>query len=354
MNYSTAKRFVLAASAIGALSIAGGVPAKADSVSDFFHNRTITVVVPAGPAGSFHLIAQLVARHLGEHIPGHPTLITQNRPGAGGITASNYMAQAAPRDGTVIAEMNPGTVIMPLLREVKFDPRQFPWLGVFTVRTYTIGVWHTVKYSTLDELRKHQVIMGSSGVGSLNYQFPLLMNVVLGTKFKVITGYKGGGAINLAMERGEVQGRGNFYSGYTAAKPTWLRDGLVRLLFTLGPRRPEVAKVPRLRPLFPKGEARQMYDLLEVAFNIGQAFHLPPGVPHARVVALQNAFQAMLKDPALIADTKKHHLPLMSRDAQYAQKVVDDAFKTPPEIARKLAHILGMDQSTHMAKKKKS
>lgn len=342
MSYSTSKRLFFAASAIAMLSIAGTAPAKADSVSDFFHNRDVTVVVPAGPGGSFFLIAQIVARHLGKYIPGHPTLVTQNRPGAGGITASNYMAQAAPRDGSVIAEMNPGTVIMPLLRKVKFDPRKFNWLGVFTVRTYTIGVWHTVKYTTLDELRKHQVIMGSTGVGSLNYQFPILMNDVLGTKFKVISGYKGGGAVNLAMERGEVQGRGNFYSGYTAAKPSWLPDKKIRLLFTLGPRRPEVADVPRLAPLFPKGEPRQMYDLLETAFNVGQAFHLPPGVPHARVVAMRKAFAEMLKDPATIADAKKYHLPLWSRSAAYVKKVVDDAFKTPPQVAHKLANILGI------------
>jgi len=343
MVYSKSKRFLLAVAVTGALSAAGGIPVKADDVSDFYHNRDVTVVVPAGPAGSFHLIGQIVARHIGKHIPGHPTVIIQNRPGAGGVTASNYMANAAPRDGSVIAEMNPGTVIMPMMREVKFDPRKFAWLGVFTVRTYTIGVWHTVKATTLDDLRKTEVVMGSSGVGSLNYQLPILMNHVLGTRFKVISGYKGGGSINLAMESGEVQGRGNFYSGYTAAKPEWLRDKLVRLLFTLGPRRPELAHIPRLRPLFPEGEARQMYDLLEVAFNVGQAFHLPPGVPHARVVAMRAAFDAMLKDPELIADCDRHRLTLRSRDHKYVEKVVDDAFRISPEVAHKLAHILGMD-----------
>lgn len=344
------KGILFAATAGLVLAVTALPPARADAIGEFYKDRTITVIVPAGSGGSFHLIAQIVARHLGKHIPGHPSVVTQNRPGAGGVTASNYMANAAPRDGTVIAEMNPGSVVVPLMRKLAFDPREFEWLGVFTVRTYTLGVWHTVSACTVDEWRKTEVIMGSSGIGSLNHQIPAFINYALGTKFKVISGYKGGGAINLAMERGEVQGRGNFYSGYTGAKPDWLPKKLVKLCYILGPSRPEVEGIPELRPLIPEGEKRQMYDLLVTAFNVGQAFHTPPGVAKERVEALRTAFAAMLKDPAMRADTEKHQLPLNSRDDKYVTKVVNDAYATPPAVAKKLADILNIGKGD--AKKK--
>ncbi|CAN0536923.1 unnamed protein product, partial [Laminaria digitata] len=172
------------------------LPAQADSVSDFYRGKTVTVVVPSGSGGTFHIYGQLAAKFLAKHIPGKPTVVVQNRPGAGGAKAASYMANAAPRDGTVIAENAPGASILPLLRDVKFDPRKYNWLGTLSVRTYTIAAWHTSPVKSYDDVRKMQFIVGASGVASLNYQLPTFLNAVAGTKFKVITGYKGGGAIN--------------------------------------------------------------------------------------------------------------------------------------------------------------
>ena len=162
------------------------------------------------------------------------------------VKAASYMANAAPKDGTVIAEINPGSIIVPLLRKVKFDPRKFNWLGTLTVRTYTIASWHDSPVDTLDKLKKTKLVVGASGVGSLNFQMPTFLNYAAGTKFEVIRGYKGGGAINLAMERNEVKGRFNFYSGYTGAKPDWIKDQKVQFLATMGPVRSEVAAYPRM------------------------------------------------------------------------------------------------------------
>jgi tripartite-type tricarboxylate transporter receptor subunit TctC len=329
--------------AFSAAALALGLAAPAANAADF-KDKTITVVVPAGSGGTFHIYAQLVARHLGKHVPGTPAVITQNRPGAGGVTASNYMASAAPRDGTVIAEINPGSVVVPLLRKVAFDPRKFIWLGTAAVRTYTLGVWHTVEADTLESHKKTEVIMGSSGVGSLNYQIPTFMNAAMGTKYKVIAGYKGGGDINIAMERGEVQGRGNFYSGYTGAQPHWIRDKKIKFFATLGPTRPEVAHVPRLIDRIEGDVNRQMYKLLEVGFNIGQSFHLPEGVPKAQVEILRAAFAATLKDPEFLAEAEKRKVPIITQGYEKVESIIADAYDVKPEVPKKLAAILGLNK----------
>ena len=342
MTNTSLKIGAIAATALAVATIA--TPAAA-----FFEGKTVTGIVPSGSGGTFHLYGQLVQRHIGKHLPGKPNVVVQNRPGAGGVKAANYMAQAAPKDGTVIAEINPGSVIIPLMRKVRFDPRAFNWIGTLSVRTYTLGVWHDVKANTIDKQRKTQVIMGASGVGSLNFQLPTFLNAVIGTKYKLIKGYKGGGAINLAMERGEVQGRGNFYSGYLGAKPYWLRDKKVQIFATIGPVRPEVKNVPRLRDVV-KGEMNQkMLGLLEVGFNIGQAFYVPPGTPKARVAAIRKAFTSLLQDKEMLAEAAKRKVPVNSRPWQDNVKVVNAAFGVDKAVSRKLAKILGFDKS----KKKK-
>ena len=338
---------VLSTAACLAIAV-GAAPASA-GVADFYKGKTVTVIVPSGSGGTFHLYGQLVSRHIGKYIPGNPQVIVQNRPGAGGVKASNFMANAAPKDGSIIAEMNPGAVAVTLMRKVHYDPRKFQWLGAVTVRTYTLSVWHTVKADTIEKLKKTEVIMGASGVGSLNYQLPNFMNYALGTKFKIIKGYKGGGGINLAMERGEVQGRGNFYSGYTGAKPGWIRDRKVKFFAVMGPIRKEMKHVQRLRDLIKPGLDRTMFDLLEVGPYVGQSFYVPDGVPKARVDALRTAFEKMLKDPAMQAEAKKRRVPLITRDWQHVTKVVNDAFNVPPDVPKKLAKILGFGKK----KKKK-
>lgn len=336
------KRLIVPASltAIATVFLATA-PASADAIADKFKGRTITVIVPSGSGGTFHLYGQLVQRHIGKHIPGNPTVVVQNRPGAGGVKAANYMAKAAPKDGTVIAEINPGSVIIPLMRNVRFEPRQFNWLGSLSVRTYTLAVWENVAADTIEKQKVTPVIMGASGVGSLNFQIPTFLNAVIGTKYKLIKGYKGGGGINLAMERGEVQGRGNFYSGYLGAKPYWIRDGKVKIFATIGPVRDEVKNVPRLRDIV-KGEMNQkMLGLLEVGFNIGQSFYLPPGTPKATVDAIRKAFLAVTKDSALIAEANKRKVPLNTRSWQRITGIVNDAFTIEPAVPKQLAKILG-------------
>jgi tripartite-type tricarboxylate transporter receptor subunit TctC len=334
----TIKTGAIAAAAVAAVAVAA--PANA-----MFEGKTVTVVVPSGSGGTFHLYGQLVQRHIGKHLPGNPNVVVQNRPGAGGVKAANFMAQAAPKDGTVLAEINPGSVIIPLMRKVRFDPRTLEWLGTLSVRTYTMAVWHNVAADTIEKQKKTEVIMGASGVGSINFQLPTFLNAAVGTKYKLIKGYKGGGAINLAMERGEVQGRGNFYSGYLGAKPHWIRDKKVKIFATIGPVRPEVAHVPKLRDIVTGDMNSKMLGLLEVGFNIGQAFYLPPGTPKATVEVMRKAFSDLLKDKEMLAEAAKRKVPVDARTWRDNVKVVNAAFNVDKAVAKKLAGILGFDKS---------
>lgn len=335
-------RTALAAGALVAGALAAA-PAGADEVADFYRGRTVTVVVPVSPGGTFHLYAQLVEQHIGRYIPGNPTMILQNRPGAGGVTANAYMMHAAPKDGTMFAEINPGTMTLPLLRPARYDPRQFEWLGSVAVRGYCGAVWHTVEADTVEKMTKTEIVLGATGKGSQNFQIPTLMNHLLGTRFKIVSGYKGGGELNLAIEGGEIQGRANFYEGFVGARPDWIRDRKLKFFFTLGPDIPALKHVPSLKSMMKTDEQKRMLSLIETTLQLGQAFFLPPGTPRARVDALTAAFASMVKDEQFLADAKKRKLVIEPRTRAENQAVVAEAYAVPSEVTKKVAAILGLD-----------
>ena len=252
------------------------------------------------------------------------------------------MVSAAPKDGTVIAMINPGTTMTPILRpNMGYDATKLQWLGAPSVRTYTLGVWYTTPIKTIEDAKKQEVTLASTGKGATSTLLPQLMNKLLGTKFRVINGYKGGGAMYLAVERGEVWGRTNYYSGYTGARPHWLRDGKIRFLATFGPPRPEVKDVPRFVDLVKPGIDRQMVQILESNFSVGQGFYLPPGVPKNIVDIMRKSFAAMLKDPAFHAEAKKRHVPTITRSWQQVEEAVKIGYESPKAATEKLATLLG-------------
>lgn len=333
------KRTLFAAASAAVIAMAWNAPVVA---KEFFKDKTMTVVVPSGSGGTFHIYCQLVQRNMGRHIPGHPKMIIQNRPGAGGVKSLRWMVTAAPKDGSVIAMINPGTTMTPILRpNMGYDATKLQWLGAPSVRTYTLGVWHTTPIKSIDDAKKQVVTLSSTGKAATSTLLPQLLNKLLGTRFKVIHGYKGGGAMNLAVERGEVWGRTNYYSGYLGVRPDWIRDGKITFLATIGPPRAEVKDIPRMRDLVKPGMDREMVDLLESNFNVGQGFYVPPGVPKARVIQLRAAFTAMLKDPAFHAEAKKRRVPSISRTWQQVEAAVKVGYASRPAVREKLATLLG-------------
>ncbi|MPY70702.1 MAG: hypothetical protein GEU92_11505 [Alphaproteobacteria bacterium] len=330
-----------------ALTLAAAPHAAAEEA--FFKDKTVTVVVPVGPGGSFHIYAQIVSRHIGKHIPGNPTVIVQNRPGAGGAKSAAYLANAAPKDGSVIGKIVPGMLTYPLVHgNAGYDATKFQNLGAIAARNYTIAVWHTTPVKTWEDLKKHEVTLGATGRSSSGYVVPAFINGVLGAKLKIITGYGSGGDLNIAMERGETQARGNFYSGFTAVRPDWIKDKKIRFLLTMGPENPATADVPRVRDLLKPGSVEaKTFDLLESSFKQGQAFYVAAEVPKARAAVLRKAFWAAMMDPALKAQALERRLDYNPIPGEEIDRIIADGMKgaSEPEVLKMFRELMGGSSS---------
>lgn len=340
------KRLSISAAVIATMAMFGNA-AQAD---DFFNGKTVRIVVPSGSGGTYHLYCQILSRHLGKHLGNGTTVVTQNMPGAGGVKAARYMLNAAPKDGSYIAMINPGSIALPGLRKnVGFETLKMDWLGSMSGRAYTVGVYHESGIKSVEDAKNREVIMGTTGKASTSYLIPAFMNKTVGTKFKIITGYKGGGAINLAMQKKEIEGRGNFYTGYLGVWPEAVRDKQINFLARLGPERPDIQHIPRLRDMLKTERQREMLDILEVSFNVGQAFYAPNNLPPGRLAALRKAFWATVKDPATIAEADKRFLPMRSQTPEEVLAAIDKVFKKPPQAFAQLSQMLGFNKK----KKKK-
>ena len=325
------------------------VPAMAD---DFYKGRTVTLMVPSSLGASMGLYGRLIASALEKHIPGHPTVILQSRPGAGGMTGTSYAYNAGPKDGSFIAMISAGNVLMPVLRDgVKYDVTRMQWLGTIAVRPSALWVWHTAPVKTIDEVKTKQVILGSDGGGSNMTAWPLLVNAVLGTKFKIIEGYKGGEEVNHAAEQGEIQGRWTSYSGLTAAKTQWLEKGTVRLLLQFGPKIAEQKNVPSIHELV-KGENLKLVRFMELSEHVGLGLWVRPEVPKDRVAVLRKALMDATHDPVLAAEAAKRRAPFEPLSGAEIQQAIAEAYSlTPAEIDR-LKSIIGIKKGAAAGKKK--
>lgn len=333
-------RQYLAAACVAFLT-PGGAALAQTSAADFYKGKTVQVVAPSGAGGSVYQYALTVSNHLGRNIPGGPTSIVQARPGGGGMTAANYVVKAAPKDGTVVAELHPSSLLAPLTgKGADFDPRKFQWLGSVAVRTYVGAVWHTVNVRTLEDMKDKEHVWGGSGVASASYQYPVFLAYLTGARLKVIPGYKSGGETNLAMERGEVQGRGNYYEGFLTTNPDWIRDKKVKFVFKLGPDHPDLKDVPAGSQYAKTTKQQQMLRVLEAPLDIGQAFYVAPEVPKDRVAALREGFKKMLADPAFIAETQKIQLYVNPRGPDEIAPVVEKVYETPKDVFAELNAIV--------------
>ena len=324
-----------------AMALFASAACAQDSVAAFYRGKTVQVIIPTSPGGSVSLYGRLFADHIGRHIPGNPTVVSSQMPGAGGITSVEYVSNIAPKDGTVIGEILSPALLVPLMRSVRFDPAQLQWLGSLTNRPGVVAVWHTARATTLEAVKTTEINMGSSGVGAGNFQIPTLSNLILGTKFKVVPGYKSGGDINLAIERGEVDGRFNYWSGFTSVKPEWIRDGKLRFLFRTGPRAPDMPELPSFRDLAPTEDDRQMVRIIEAPDDVGVGFYLAAGVPAERALALRRAFAGLMQDGKFLAEAKRLDMPVDPVGPDELQKVVAAISATTPALAERFRNAIG-------------
>jgi len=306
--------------------LAGTAPAGA---ADYFAGKTITVQVPSGSGGSYHAYCQMVQRNLAKHLPGNPNLVIQNVPGGGGAKSASFMYNVAPKNGSIIAMIAPGNITIPLVRKVKFDATKFEWLGSPAARPNHVWFWHTSGINSLDDLMKREVPIATSGFGSSSSVLPRLINMTLGTKMKMIYGYRGGGLMNLAVEKGEVAGRATFTSAFTAARPTWLPKKLVHPVISMGPRDPSplFKNVPHLQDLLKPGSLqRKMYDVIAINLEVGQGFYVAPGTPKNLVNDLEKAFATMIAEASFKDQVIKRGLEYSPVSAAEIRRKINAGF----------------------------
>ena len=322
------------------LMIALLAPARAEDVADFFHGKTVRIIVGVGVGSGYDLNARLLARHLPTYIPGHPTVIVQNQPGAGSLTMTNQLSVAGPFDGTAIGASFNGMPTTPLLQPAAahFDPNKLIWLGSTNRETQVTYVWHSAPVQSLDDLKTKELIVGAQAPGSTQYDFPVLANALFGYKFKVITGYESTPKIHLAMERGEVQGNGA--TNWTTLKllnSDWIADKKVRVLGQWGLKKhPDLPDVPLVLDLAKTDADKQALRLALARLEYGRPFFLPPGVPAERVEALRRAFDAAMKDPELVAEAEKSKIEIDPVRGEEVAELVKQVNATPSEVVARV------------------
>jgi tripartite-type tricarboxylate transporter receptor subunit TctC len=286
--------------------------ASADEIADFYRGKSIEITVAGTAAGGYDVAARTLATHMSRHIPGNPAVIVRNMPGAAGLVVTNYLYNLARQDGTVIGMPTSNVPLEPRLKllspdggNVKFDLSKFAWLGTPLQEPQVTWVWHDAPATNVDDLKLNPVLMGATAASADNAILPLVVNKLLGTKMKVATGYQGQNEINLAAERGEVQGNNTGLSNLTVNKADWLRDHKVRILLQFGvDRLPQLPDVPTVIELTPNEADRAALRFYTIKFNMARPILIPPGVPADRVAALQAAFEATMTDPLYLNDAK--------------------------------------------------
>jgi len=329
--------------------------APAAAQADFYKGKTIELIISTGVGGGLDTNARMVARYLPKHIPGNPNIVAKNMPGAGHVRAANYIYNQAPKDGTTIGTLIPAFVMAQVLDRtdaIQFDAAKMPWLASTSASNSTVYVWKSTGVTSVDEAKKKQVLMGGTGAGSYTTLYPLVMNHILGTKFKIVSGYNSTAEIRLAMERNEVQGRaGNNFNSLKAENADWLKEGRIAILAQVGLERdPEFSQVPLLIDLAKNDEERRILKLFSADVVIGRPFLTAPGVPADRVAILRKAFADMTKDPDFLKESAQANLDVSLVEGEKIQKVVEELVQTPPDIVAKAK--AAMDPKTLVEKPK--
>ena len=311
-------------------------PASAEPVEDFYKGKSVNLIISTGAGGGLDIGARLVGRHMENHIPGNPSIVARNMPGAGHVQATNYMYNQASRDGANIASILPAFVLHQVIdgRGVKYDAAQFNWLGSSDVDNMNLYVWHTANVKSIEDAKTREVLMGATGAGSYTALFPTLLNNLLGTKFKIVSGYRTTVEVHLAMERGEVQGRaGNFFTTLKSNNAEWLNDKKIAVLMQVGVERdPEFKDVPLMTDLTGDPAIKRILALFSGEIAMGRAMLTTPGVPEDRLAALRKAFEDTLRDPAYIEEAAKIDLPVRGLGHARVAEIAREILTTPPDL----------------------
>ncbi len=336
--------FITAPAAALAGIIGLGTQASAQPVDQFYKGKSIDLMIGYPPAGSNDVYARLVGRHLGKHIPGNPTIVPKNMPGAGSFLALGHVYNIAPKDGTVIGIGAPTSALDEKLgtQGVRFKTAELNWIGRVDSLVNMVFLWHTSPVKTFADAQRIESKLSGTGAGSTVSVYPIVTNNVLGTKFKLIMGYKGSAEAQLAVERGEVEGHSTSWTAVKVGHPDWYPSKKISIIVQYALKRhPELSEVPTVVELARNDEERAILRAVMNATEVGTAFFTTPGTPEDRVTALRRGFDAMTKDPEYIADAQKLKLTLGPITGEELQKHVAEVSNLPPALLEKVKAVYG-------------
>jgi len=316
----------------------------AQSPAEFYKGKNIELYIGYSIGGGYDLYARVLARHIGKHIPGNPTIVPKNMEGAGSLRLANWLARVAPRDGTVFGTVGRGVPFDPLLGlpGTQFKAPDFSWIGSANNEVSICTSWGTSQITKIEDVFTKQMIIGGTGPSDDTVQFPEVLNGVLGTKFKIISGYPGGNDVVLAMERGEVEGRcGWSWSTITATHPDWVKDKKIHLLVQLAlEKHPDLPDVPVIVDFAKTTEQRQIIKLIFARQVVGRPYLAPPGIPKDRLEILRKAFMETMVDKDFLADANKSKLEITPVTGDKVEALVKEIYETPPAVAQKAGALL--------------
>jgi tripartite-type tricarboxylate transporter receptor subunit TctC len=328
-----AQAFFLALTAFSTLPIASLSALAEGGVAEFYQGKTITIMVGSSPGGGYDGDARMVARHIGRHIPGSPSVIVQNMPGARGMAAANNLYNLAKRDGTVMGILEREHLVDGYLMPdgVRYDERNFSWVGSIGSEQGVAFAWHTTPQKTVADVRKAELIVGGYSNSAI---LPLVYNKTMGVKFRLIKGYTGSETVLLAVEKGEVQGIANYSLANILAKhPDWIREHKINILFQTGETRSDILpEVPLASDFALDAEKRAILHLWLAPNAVARPLALPPAVPPERLAAIRAAFLALFEDPLFLADAKTIGISVDPKSGEYIEHLVRELRALPPGI----------------------
>ena len=313
-------------------------PAAAQSAAPSFAGKTIEIWIGAAPAGGYDINARAVARYMPDYIPGKPTMLPKNMPGAGSLRAANLAYNTGAKDGTVIGAPSRSVMTMPLLgvENAKLDVTKINWIGSVACEDSTCISWHTTGVKTLKDAQEKKLIVGTSGPGTSTHTYALLIQNLFDAKFQIIGGYPGGKDAQIALERGEVEGTCGSYSSIKTQKPDWVRDKQINFLVLIGSSRdPELPDVPTVMELTTTDEQRNLLKIVLAPQTAGRPLFLPPDVPANIVTLFRRAFDSTMKDPRFLDDAKKIGLEVNPVTGEQIQQIAKDVYALPPAVVEK-------------------
>jgi len=341
LGSSAAIRQVLFGSALFVIASAS---ARADGVADFYRGKELRLIIGASVGGGYDIYARAIAKHLGGHIPGNPSIVPQDMPAGGGLAAANHIYNVASQDGTVIGAIQNTVPFEPFFnnRQAQFDATRLSWLGTPTSETAMYLVWHASRIQSLQDARTREMIVGGAGAASTPVFYGRIFNQILGLRARFVNGYPGQNEILLAMESGEVEAMTSpFWSSIRTARPDWIPQHLVRILFQYGQRpHPDLAGVPFGLDLLENEPDKILLRAASAPLGLGRPFAAPPGVPTERLDALRAAMMATFQDPAFRADCVQQRLDCSDpKSGDEIARLIRAAYATPPDIRKRLIDI---------------